>query len=81
MRGPPDPELERAASANGSPKFQSSSRHQISEEDSALQEKRARRPYSFCQRTTPTIGFCETAETEQTRKVEAALREHAEARA
>jgi hypothetical protein len=77
---PPDPEMERAASAKGSPKFQSSSPHQISEEASALQEKKSRRPYSFCQRTTRTIAFCETAETEQTRKIEASLRERAEAR-
>jgi hypothetical protein len=81
MCGPPDPEMRRGA-GQGTPKSQGDLEpHQISEVAFALQEKKSRRPYSVCQRATPTIAFCETAETEQTRKVEAALREHAEARA
>jgi hypothetical protein len=48
MRGPPDPEMRRAALA-GSPAFQSSSlqHHQISEVASALQAKKFRRGAEF----------------------------------
>jgi hypothetical protein len=38
MRGPPDPSMERAASAKGSPRFQSSSQpHQLNEAASDYQ--------------------------------------------
>jgi hypothetical protein len=48
MCGPPDPEMERAASAKGSPKFQSCSKpHQTTEVASALQEKKFRRGPDF----------------------------------
>jgi hypothetical protein len=84
MHPPPDPEMRRAALA-GSPKSHGDDlkRHQSSEVAPALQEKRFRRVYSFCQRTASAIAHSvnETAETEQTRKIEASLRERAEARA
>jgi hypothetical protein len=80
MAHPPDPEMERAASAKGSPKFQSCSKpNESSEVASALQEKKFRR---LCQRTVSAIvgAIYRIAETEQTRKIEASLRERAEAR-
>ena len=82
MCGSPDPEMRRGA-GQGTPKSQRDLEpHQISEEASALQEKKSRRLHSFCQRTASTIahGVHESAETEQTRKIEASLRERAEAR-
>ena len=78
MCGSPDPEMRRGA-GQGTPKSQRDLEpHQISEEASALQEKKSRRLHSFCQRTASTIahGVHESAETEQTQKIEAALRQH-----
>jgi hypothetical protein len=83
MFGPPDPDMEKAASAKGSPKFQSSLQpNQNTEVASALQEKKFHRLYSFCQRTVSAImgAIYRIAETEQTRKIEALPRERAEAR-
>ena len=83
MAHPPDPEMERAASAKGSPKFQRCSKpNESSEVASALQEKKFHRLYSFCQRTVSAImgAIYRIAETEQTRKIEALPRERAEAR-
>jgi hypothetical protein len=76
---PPRP---RAALA-GSPKSPGDVEpNQISEVASALQEKKFRGPYSFWRRTASTIARAvyETAEPEQTRKIEASPREYAEAR-
>jgi hypothetical protein len=81
-RPPLPPRIPRAALA-GSPKSQGDLEpHQISEVASALQERKIRRLHSFRQRTASTIARAvyETAEPEQTRKIEASLREYAEAR-
>jgi hypothetical protein len=83
MCGPPDPEMRSPGVGRARAKSQSlNKRHQVSEEASALQEKRLRRLYSYCQRTASAIAHSvhETAETEQTQKIEAALREYMEAR-
>jgi hypothetical protein len=80
MCGPPDPEMRSPGVGRARAKSQSlNKRHQVSEEASALQEKKFRR---LCQRTVSAIvgAIYRIAETEQTRKIEASLRERAEAR-
>jgi hypothetical protein len=57
MRGPPDPEMRRAASAQGSP--QSQILHNTEESSLAASDFQARklsRLYSFCQATACTVA-------------------------